>query len=84
MTKKSQWGVLLLPHGNHFFRTINTHCPKWKVWFPLPEVGVSLIIMQIGQALPENKININFKTNCHRHIYMISIPTFSWSRTEIG
>ena len=37
-----------------------------------------------GIAQKQDLFNINFKTNCHRYIYMISISTFAWSRTEIG
>ena len=37
-------GGFLLPHANHFLRTINT---RGKVRFSSPEVDVLLIIMQI-------------------------------------
>ena len=71
--KISQWGALkILPHGNHIFLiTINTHGLR-KVRFPLPEATVSLIILQNKQALPKKQdFSNNFKTNCHRNMYMV-------------
>ena len=54
-----------------FLRIINTHGHE-----PWQKSAVSIA----GSCCFIN----NFKTNCHRHIYMVSIPTFSWSRIKMG
>ena len=68
-----------------FLRAIITHGLR-KVRFSLPEMAVSLIIMQIRHAGIAQKQDLfkNPKSNSHRHIYIVSIPTFSWSRINIG
>ena len=48
MTKFHSGGYFLLPHGNHFSK--KHLCART----PLPEVAVSLIIMQIRQPLPQH------------------------------
>ena len=53
-----------------FLRTINTH-GLTKVRFPLPEVAVSLSIMQIMQTLPKNKTS-------SMTLKLIVIDTFIW------
>ena len=64
----SQWGVLFVTTRKTFFYEPSI---PMEVRFSLPEVAVSLIIMQIWQALPKNKIfSITLK--------LIVIDTFIW------
>ena len=56
MTKCHSGGTFVTTRKPFFLRTINTHGLR-KVRFLLPEVAVSLIILQIRQALPQNKIS---------------------------
>ena len=54
MTKILSGVLFLLPRGNHFLKNYHGFS---KGRFQLPEVVVSLINMQISQALPQNKIS---------------------------
>ena len=71
MKKFTVGGTFGHPTETIYLRTINAHEDR-KVRFPLPEVAVLLLIMQIRQALPKNKISsITLK--------LIVIDTFKWS-----